>query len=140
MDTQIALSSGAKTDYSIMPSNQRKQPPFLGSIPVATSSSDYIISRGEKAVARSEPQSVVPVQVFMWAVGLLLAALVGLVGFIGSSINSNVFEIRSEQHDLNEKIDKNHVELIKTIGDVGKQVAVTNQRLGDIVDEIRKKK
>jgi hypothetical protein len=140
MEHQLTLSPGVQADYSVLAGDQRKPSSFFGSMSVAISPSGYITSRGETAVAKSESQSVVPTQVFMWAVGLLLAALVGLVGFIGSSINSNLSDIRSEQHNLNEKIDKNHVELIKTIGDVGTQVAVTNQRLYDIADEMHKKK
>jgi hypothetical protein len=93
-------------------------------------------------VAMGKPSDVsgIPWTPFQWIVGGLLLIIAALIGVVWADITSDLTSIKMEQRDLRKDMSNTNVELIKAIDGVDKQIAITNQKLDDVLAELRKRK
>jgi hypothetical protein len=82
----------------------------------------------------------IPWPQFQWLVGGLLIIIAGLVSVVWVTTTSDLTSIKTEQRELRKDMGNANVELIKAIDGVDKQIAITNQKLDDVLAELRKKK
>ena len=84
----------------------------------------------------------------VWAAG---PAIVALIVGAWVTLNGTVTDIKTDQKELAKQIGSNHaelvgtmnttrVELVRSIDEVAKQIAVSNQKLDDMANGLRKLK
>jgi hypothetical protein len=95
---------------------------FRGAVP-----NPYKVT-GVSSMPRST--ATVPLGLFQWVVGGLLAALVALCGYYMSDLSGDVKTIRKDLSDA-------RIEYTKAIGGVQTQIATTNTKLDGILQELQ---
>jgi hypothetical protein len=147
MKSQLAYVGALPGDYISTPGQSSAMAPMESHRAVIRT--DYGAASLVKDMTKSPVIASVPFDTFQRVVSGLLGVIVTLIAGAWFTLNGTVTDIKTDQKEIAKQIGSNHTELVgtinttriefvKSIDEVAKQIAVSNQKLDNVANGLRK--